>query len=294
MAVLDLHIHSSHSLDGEISPGTIVDMAVENGIHTLAIADHNRISAIPAAASACARAGIRLVPAVELDCRLGQVDLHVLGYHIDPADARYAELDKDVTAKEQAASQARVEKIRRLGLVIDQTLLDRLAPDSIATGELLAEIALADERNADCRLLDPYRPGGERSDNPQVNFYWDYCARGKQAFSEVVFMPLDQAVQLITDTGGVAVLAHPGVNLHQREHLLQDIANHGVKGVEAYCSYHSPEQAAFWHKQAAMLGMFATCGSDFHGKTKPAVRLGRHGGDAHEQAIAKALVEWER
>ncbi len=293
MAVVDLHIHSSHSLDGEISPETIVDMAVESGIQTLAIADHNRVSAIPAAAAACARAGIRLVPAVELDCRFGQMDLHILGYHIDPAAARYAELDRDVTAKELAASQTRIDKVCQLGLVIDDALLDRLAPDNIATGELLAEIALADERNANCRLLDPYRPGGERSDNPLVNFYWDYCARGKPAFAEVVFMPLDQAVELITQTGGIAVLAHPGVNLHHREQMLKDIAEHGVKGVEAYCSYHAPEQATYWHEQAAMLGMFPTCGSDFHGKTKPAVRLGRHGGDEHEQGIAAALADWE-
>jgi hypothetical protein len=49
----------------------------------------------------------------------------------------------------------------------------------------------------------------------------------------------------------------------------------GLDGVEAYSSYHSPPQSAYYARAARALGLLVTLGSDFHGKTKPKVRLGQ-------------------
>lgn len=74
-----------------------------------------------------------------------------------------------------------------------------------------------------------------------------------------------------------ADFAHPGVNLKGREGLLGEVLDLGMDGVEAFSSYHTPEQAVKFYRQARERGLSVTCGSDYHGKTKPAIRLGGYG-----------------
>jgi predicted metal-dependent phosphoesterase TrpH len=145
---------------------------------------------------------------------------------------------------------------------------------------MIAEAALADARNDGNPLLAPFRPGGARSDNPFVNFYWDHCSPGKPAHVPVEYMPLADCLALIASAGGAAVLAHPGQSLRGKERLFPAIMAQGFSGLEAYSSYHSPEDRARWKAEADARGLAATCGSDFHGKTKPAIRMGGHGADA--------------
>lgn len=60
----------------------------------------------------------------------------------------------------------------------------------------------------------------------------------------------------------------------------------GFDGVEAFSSYHSPEQAVAFYRQARARGLFVSCGSDYHGKTKPAVALGGYGALPPDFALA--------
>ena len=123
-------------------------------------------------------------------------------------------------------------------------------------------------------MLKPYLAGGSRSDNPYVNFYWDFCAQGKIAYAHVNFISLTEALDIINKAGGTPILAHPGKNVHEDKVLLHGIIEQGVKGMEVYSSYHSPEQVSFYRKEAEELNILMTCGSDFHGKTKPSIKLG--------------------
>ena len=84
-------------------------------------------------------------------------------------------------------------------------------------------------------------------------------------------------VDIIHRNGGYAVLAHPGVNLRNHAELLDPILETGLDGIEAFSSYHSEEQAAFYHKAACDRRKMFTCGSDYHGKTKPSILVGGHG-----------------
>ena len=71
--------------------------------------------------------------------------------------------------------------------------------------------------NKENKLLNPYYEGGLRSDNPYVNFYWDYCSQGKPAYAEVKFISLQEAIKVIEDNGGIPVLAHPGNNVKENK-----------------------------------------------------------------------------
>jgi hypothetical protein len=151
--------------------------------------------------------------------------------------------------------------------------------NEVWTGEMFAEILLAKPEYADSDILRPYRTGGPRSDNPYVNFYWDYYSQGKPCYAHVEFPSLEDTIRVIHKNGGKAVLAHPAVNLKNRYELLGGIIPGGIDGIEAYSSYHAPAEAAFFRDKAKEYGLFVTCGSDYHGKTKPAIQIGASGCD---------------
>ena len=90
----------------------------------------------------------------------------------------------------------------------------------------------------------------------------------------IQYPSLKHIVDIIHNSGGYAVLAHPGVNLKGKEHYLEEIVSLGLDGVEVYSSYHTKAQVDYFYREAQRLGLQMTCGSDFHGKIKPSVRLG--------------------
>ena len=288
---VDLHIHSNCSGDGEYSPRELMVLCRNAGIEVAALADHNTVRGVGEALEWAGRLGLKLIPAVELDCTFQGVDLHLLGYGIDPANPAFAEVERNVLDQERQASRKRIALVGGQGIAVDAEEVMRLAPEGVAAGELIAELALLDERNADNPLLRPYRPGGPRSDNPYVNFYWDFCAQGKPAYVPIRYPGLDEAVRLVRGSGGVAVLAHPGNNTRENETLLRGIATQGIDGMEVYSSYHSPAQTVFYRELTTELRLRATCGSDFHGKTKPSIALGSVGCEGRESEILSGLPD---
>lgn len=278
---IDLHMHSSYSDDGEFSPEQLVRQCAEAGVKVMAISDHNCARANEEARRAARAAGIAYISAIEIDCVFEGVNLHLLGYGIDDKSADFAEIEQRVRRQGRAASEEMLAKTRALGFDISREEMEKVAADGIWqeswTGEMFAEVLLEKPEYQNHPLLLPYRAGGERSDNPFVNFYWDYYSQGKPCYAHIDYPSLARAMEIIHENGGRAVLAHPGINLKGRGELLEAIARAGLNGVEAFSSYHSPEDAAYFYDAARGLRLFVTCGSDYHGKTKPAISLGGHG-----------------
>ena len=139
---------------------------------------------------------------------------------------------------------------------------------------MIAEVALEDPRNDDHPILAQYRPGGPRSDNPVLNFYWDWCSQGKPASSETEFISAEEAVLRIKNAKGLAVLAHPGNNIKMDTAVLEGILDLGIDGIEVYSTYHNAEMMAYYRDKALKHQKLITLGSDYHGKTKPSIKLG--------------------
>lgn len=142
---------------------------------------------------------------------------------------------------------------------------------------MFAEVLLSMPQYATHPLLAPYRPGGSRSDNPYVNFYWDFYAQGKACYGEMRYPSMAEILETIHRNGGIGVLAHPGVNLKGHESLLDGLIGLGLDGIEAFSSYHRLQQADYFCQKAREHDLLVTCGSDYHGKTKPAIAMGQHG-----------------
>ena len=272
--IIDLHMHTMYSDDGEFKPSVLVQMCKDAGLKYIAVADHNSVKGVEEAVNTGKKLGVEVVPAIEIDCTYEGVDLHVLGYYIDYTMKEFGELEESILEQEKKASPERLRLVEETGIYVNRDKLNKIMKNGIIIGEDIAEASVYEPENKDNPLIKPYLEGGARSDNPYVNFYWDICAQGKPAYIPIHYISLKEAVDLINRAGGIPILAHPGNNIHEDKKLLDGILDSGVKGMEVYSSYHKDEQISFYSKEAEKRGVLMTCGSDFHGKTKPAIQLG--------------------
>lgn len=288
--MIDLHMHSRYSEDGEFTPAELVEQCRRQGVTTMSITDHNCARANMEARAQAEAKGIRYISGIEIDCAYKGIDFHVLGYGMDAQSADLARIEENIEQQSLHASLERLEKTQLMGFRVTENEMWERSKDAYWkgswAGELFAEVLLEKPEYADHPLLRPYRPGGARSDNPLVNFYWDFYAQGKPCYASMEYPPMEDVVATIRRNGGTVVLAHPGVNLKGREELLGEILELGFDGVEAFSSYHSGPQAAEFSRQARARGLLVTCGSDYHGKTKPSIHLGGYG-DADPSLLAE-------
>ena len=292
MSSIDLHIHSNFSNDAQFTPSALVDMCLEKGIKAFAIADHNSGRGLAETIAYCRDKPIDFIPCVELDCEFNGIIFHLLGYGIDPYNAMIDALETDIIQQEQSASIERMRLIRSLGIDFEDSVIQSLAINGVVEGEMIAEAAMLYDQEHKHPLLQPYYPGGERSDNPFVNFYWDYCAQGKAGYAKVDYISLQTAIQIIKTDRGVPVLAHPGLQVKENEGLLKEIIACGIQGIEVYSSYHNQSQTEFYKEMADKYDCIMTCGSDFHGKSKPSIQIGGIECDGLETQIMQSLKKY--
>ncbi len=271
---IDLHMHSKYSDDGEFTPESLVEQCHKAGIKVMAIADHNSVKANEIACKEAKKYGIEYIPAIEADCTYKGVNLHVVGYGIDSNNAEIIALEKSVHDQELASSNEKLELTNKLGFELTKEDMNKVSDNGVWTGEMFGEVLLEKEKYNNYELLKPYREGGSRSDNPFVNFYWDFYAQGKPCYTKMNFPSLKEAIEIINNAGGVAVLAHPGNNLKDKYELFDEMVDVGIQGVEAFSSYHSDEACQYFYNKGKEYNLLTTSGSDYHGKTKPAISLG--------------------
>lgn len=282
-------MHSYYSDDGEFSPSDLVKMCHDRGISIMAIADHNNIKGLDEAKKEALQYHIQYINAIEIDCTYRGINLHVLGYGIDYKNEVFGKLEDNIFRQEIACSSKKLELTNRLGFDVKKEQLDELSKNGIYTGEMFAEILLKDSRYKEDELLAPYRIGGSRSDNPYVNFYWDFYAQGKACYTEILYPSVEEVINIIAENGGVSVLAHPGNNLKGKFKLFDEMIDVGLQGVEAFSNYHDIKTAKYFLDKAIEYDLLVTCGSDFHGKTKPAIELGETMCIIDERQIEKEL-----
>ncbi len=289
MKKMDLHMHTTYSDDGEFSVGELIEKVKHARVDVFAIADHNTTEGVIDYLTHHFPSDLTIIPAIEVDCKVNNTHLHVLGYGVDPYYEGFKNMKEFYHKQEVNNSNDLLEKIRALDIIVNTKACESLMVNGVLTGEMIAEVVLNDERNSKHPLLKPFRKSESRSDNPYVNFYWDLCSFGKPAYITMEYITLKEAVDLIKHAGGVAILAHPGNNIHEDESILKEIIAHDVIGIETYSSYHTPQQIKYYQNMAQKYGLLQTVGSDFHGKTKPSIQLGRYIPDEGFKSLYEAL-----
>jgi len=270
----DLHMHSCFSNDGEFAVSDIISQCLTKGLKIISLTDHNCVRGIASAMEHSSEQDITVIPGIEIDCNFKGIDLHVLGYNIDWDCNDFLELEEQVNRRFMDSFPVMINNLSRLGIVVDPGAVLARSDGKPPTAELIAEVLIADPGNRHNPGLIPYFPGGDRSDMPYIHFYHDFFAQGKPAYVKVDFMSYEEAIQVITVNEGTPVIAHPGINLKGQEQVIHELLDIGAAGLEVFNNYHNYQQIEYFAKAAIERKSLMTCGSDFHGKTKPLIGLG--------------------
>ncbi len=255
MMYADLHLHSTAS-DGLLTPTELVTMAKSLGFSAVALTDHDTISGIAEAKTAGVALGIEVIAGIELsaidDREYGEVEVHILGYLIDPEHKSLHEVLKLIIESRRDRAIKMVKKLNKLGILIS---LDNVR--EIAVGESLGRPHIA-RAMFEAGYISEIREA----------FSKDYIGRGGLAYVERFKISPREAIELINGAGGVAVLAHPGYlsdGTSLGEEDIYDYCQAGLQGLEVFYSRHSQEQQCCYKKIAKKFNLLVTGGSDFHG-----------------------------
>jgi len=277
--VIDLHIHTNASSDGQHSPREIFEMAWAKGLQAIAFADHNSIDNVEAGFKLSAEFGIEFVSCLELNTFHNGLDLHLLAFFIDPRSTALHNWMAEIRRKKQEQAEKRLQKLNELGFIFNWDDLRRFSADRLPTGMSFLRAILSRKENLKDRRLKPYTDGN-RSFSPYVSFYRDYLRGGKPAFVHMEDIYTIDAIRKIKELGGIPVLAHPS---DTGEKNLRDLVENGLEGLEVYSPYHDLNEQKAFRDFAEEHNLLITAGSDFHGKiVKPDIDLGQVSGNHYE------------
>ena len=260
---VDFHFHSNCS-DGALSPRAVVARAASHGASMIALTDHDQLAGLDEARAAADELGVRFINGVEISVTWRDLTIHVVGLNFD---ARNAALRVGLTemANSRAASA--------------QKMSDLLAEVGIL-GAYEAALDLAGGRTDLISRTHFARDLVARKKAVNVrSVFMDYLVAGKPGYVEHTWADLVQAVDWITNAGGVAVLAHPGRYMHSAEsdelQLLHEFKAVGGRAIEVVTGSHSKGQYKKYASIATDLGFLASRGSDFHAKNESKMDIGK-------------------
>ncbi len=269
MAV-DLHIHTTASSDGEFSPREIIEFAKANQLQAIALTDHDTVNGLEEGLFWGERYGLEVIPGCEISSSHKGKWLHILGYFIDYRRREITSLCDRLRDEWQQNIDAQIAKLREAGFYLekDKVLEDSPLPMFNSYGTAI----FADARNDRNQLINDYRS----QENPVIRFCMDWIVPGRPYNAPQGTPEAEEVIDIISVIGGVPILAHPGATLHAEDDaVIDDLLRFGIAGLEVFCSYHKEDQEQYYLNYCREHELLVTCGSDFHGKLKPHVRMGQ-------------------
>jgi predicted metal-dependent phosphoesterase TrpH len=250
MTNFDLHCHSNVS-DGVLPPRDLVARASEQGVHVLALTDHDDVAGLDAAAQAASETGLALIKGVEISVTwIGQT-VHVVGLRIDPCNPT---LVKGL----QHIQQGRQQRAERIACELAKCGIRGALEGAQAHAGNPSLIG----RTHFARFLV------ERGVVKDVrSVFKRYLVKGKAGYVEHQWATLEDAVGWIHASGGQAVLAHPGrydLKSGKLKRLLSEFKELGGEGIEVVTGCHTHQHYARFAVLATEFELLASRGSDFH------------------------------
>lgn len=269
--MIDLHIHTNASSDGQHTPDEIFQMAKKIGIGAISFADHNSIASLEEGLRLSKIYSIEFIPAVEFNSLYNGEDIHILGYFIPFSSDEFCSFIEEMRQRKLIQAKQRVEKFKSLGFQLEWEDVYRLSRGGIPTGMTYLKALLMKEENRQHELLKPYI-NGPKAKSPYINFYKDFLKGDAIASVPFYFPSTFEVIRRLRDFGSIPVLAHPS---DLPAGSVEEMIKAGLMGIEAASSHHTADQERRWRSFAQEHNLLFTAGSDFHGEMiKPGVRLG--------------------
>jgi predicted metal-dependent phosphoesterase TrpH len=284
---VDLHSHSTAS-DGTLPPAEVVRLAAGCGLSGMALTDHDTIGGIAEAAAEAKAVGIDFLPGIEISAEYPHPGtMHILGYGIDPASASLGSMTRQLLEGRDNRNPRIIARLRELGVAITMEEVEREA-----------QIAEAEKQGKKKPIGRPHiaailvRKGYVSS----VKQAFDkYLAPGGSAYFDKERLTPRQALEMIRESGGLPVLAHPvqlrTENDAQLERVVKDLKDLGLAGLEVIHSDHDAAEIQKYDRLAERFSLLKTGGSDFHGTNKKDIQLGTANGRKIPREWMEALLE---
>lgn len=249
----DFHIHTTAS-DGFFTPEEVVNNACVAGLFALSVTDHDTVFNTPKLNTLCEKYQIKSVAGIEISAYDGDVKVHTLGYGFDIANVEFLRFLENLREGSERRADVIVEKLNSAGI-------------NITFKEAADERKFANTPLHTMHIAQAAVKKGYEKDI--FAFYKKYLMRGCPAFSNICRPSPEEAINMISSAGGIAVVAHPGrIGLPKAElsALIKRLASAGLKGIEAIYPTHTVIETAYFKELAEELGLYVTGGSDAHFK----------------------------
>ncbi|NQT20225.1 MAG: PHP domain-containing protein [Planctomycetes bacterium] len=251
----DLHVHTSCS-DCAFTPREVVELAARAGLNMVAITDHDTTEGVAEAQQAGRRAGVEIIPGVEISAYHGEEEFHIIGLYVDNTNVAFLESLKTFRKARRDRIFEIVERLEKIGVHLDgREVLDQAdsgSPTRAHVAHALVENGYADNVGEAFAL---------------------YIGDSGPGFVPKRYMTVEKSISEIRSLGGVSILAHPG--LTDRDGYIALFVEMGISGLEAFYSTYSRAQTRHYLDIAQRMDLLVSGGSDFHGKNQDNSFLGR-------------------
>ncbi|MGZ8251802.1 MAG: 3',5'-nucleoside bisphosphate phosphatase [Methylophilaceae bacterium] len=259
-AQIDLHSHSTIS-DGLLTPTALVQHAARQGVRMLALTDHDDVSGLAEARACAAAHDIQFIHGVEISVTWKRRTLHIVGLRIDPEFPALVKGLSAIRAGRHKRAEGMAAGLEQIGISGSLEGAYKYANQGIISRTHFARFLVEKGHAKDMRAV-----------------FKKYLVKGKPGYVEHQWANLDDALSWIVDSGGVAVIAHPGrYDLGRTNMLLlmEEFRHLGGAAIEVVTGSHTPQQYLEFAKVARQFDLAASMGSDYHGPEHSYMDMGR-------------------
>jgi Predicted metal-dependent phosphoesterases (PHP family) len=264
---IDLHIHSTAS-DGSFTPRQLIEMAKKkSALDAVALTDHDTVAGVAEFQEAGREFNIETFTGVEVSADFTGRTMHILGYGVDIQEFSLLRRLESIQEGRSVRNIRIIERLQSLGIsiTIDDVKREAGTTCSQVGRPHIASVLL--KKGVVVNIRDAF----DR-----------YLRRGAPAYMERKRFSPEECIDMISQSGGVAVLAHPKVlqfsHQAELESTLRRLCAAGLGGIEVYYTSHRPSEVKFYEQIADKFGLIRTGGSDFHGASKTSVMIGSGNG----------------
>ncbi len=253
MKFADLHLHTNFS-DGTFAPEELAARGRQLGFAALALTDHDTVEGCARMAAACTAAGMEFIAGTELTAEHADVEVHLLGYLVDTQNPKLL----SEIARFQAVRQDRIRqmtaRLNELNVPLEVesvfTLANCKSPGRPHVARALVQARLV-------RTLD--------------EAFERFLKKNRPAWVPKARMSALEGIELIHQAGGLAIMAHPGLN--RTDEIIPALVEAGLDGLECFHTKHSTTTSEHYLEMADRYHLLVTGGSDCHGfsKNKPLI-----------------------
>ncbi len=251
--MIDLHLHSTYS-DGTMTPSELVRLAAGIGLSAISVTDHDTVSGIEEALREGIECSLEVVPGLEISVEHKGMNLHLLGYYFDWFDDRLVDTLGMLQTSREIRNSRIVSKFQEMGIDLTEDELQNEAGAGVAGRPHFARLLV--KKNI-------------VKSNEQA--FAHYLKAGRCAYVSRYVLDISEAIDILHDAGGFAVVAHPTqlpCSLNELSGILRELKQLGIDGLETYYPTQRGDVFKKIRALAQQYQLLETGGSDYHGETR--------------------------